>query len=326
MTRKEVLCSTVLKRKFCKDCHLPISVFEEPYFSQRLNALNPMFGCVEKFRVFCASLKSFANEQEYFAHYNEIKDNIINHIKENSAYIDFLEYAASDAINKKIEEFKTIASKKDLYTEINNGGLFVSIDMIQANFTALHIYNGDIFDGAECWEEFISRFTDNAHIINSKYIRQVIFGACNPKWQIRYEKYLMGILLDHLIKTIPNINVYSYGDDENILSVRPGCGFSMKALREAVKSCPHNIGKCVRVDLFELTKIAGTDGWMKSYYDAQPGSYIAEPRAEFKCLDADIYHQIVKHYYCKEITEDDLVIYHNGMLARFLREVDDPWN
>jgi hypothetical protein len=69
--------------------------------------------------------------------------------------------------------------------------------------------------------------------------------------------------------------------------------------------------------MFDLQKV-GDYGWMKVIYD--------EPeRVEFKTINADIYHQIVKHYWNMPITEDDLVFRYNGVLARFLEGVKNPW-
>ena len=66
MTREEVLKSIGLKKRFCKDCNLPINLYDEPYFTQRLQILDIQFGCVKKFDDFCAELENYENEQSYF--------------------------------------------------------------------------------------------------------------------------------------------------------------------------------------------------------------------------------------------------------------------
>ena len=70
-------------------------------------------------------------------------------------------------------------------------------------------------------------------------------------------------------------------------------------------------------------KVQGTDGWTKTYYEQSESGKAGT--VEFKCLDAEIFHQIIKHYNGETITENDLVFYHNGQLARFLKEVNNPW-
>jgi hypothetical protein len=314
MTREEVLQFTGLKKRFCKDCNLPINLFDEPYFTQRLKALDVQFDCVKKFDTFCADLEKYDTEQEYFEYYNTVKDSVINMIKDNTEYMKFLndDFADVRVVTKNIT-----LGNKNLYIEGNQDKTFISIDMKKANFSALRHYSPAIFKNVETWEQYIGFFTPSEHIRNSKYIRQVILGACNPKRQITYERYLMTMLYLHIKNELDGkVSFYSLGNDEIIISVA-GTSVSAKEIKAAIATCPQKIGELVRFEMFDLQKV-GDYGWMKVIYD--------EPeRVEFKTINADIYHQIVKHYWNMPITEDDLVFRYNGVLARFLEGVKNPW-
>ena len=314
MTREEVLQFTGLKKRFCKDCNLPINLFDEPYFTQRLKALDVQFDCVKKFDTFCADLEKYDTEQEYFEYYNTVKDSVINMIKDNAEYMKFLndDFADVRVVTKNIT-----LGNKNLYIEGNQDKTFISIDMKKANFSALRHYSPAIFKNVETWEQYIGFFTPSEHIRNSKYIRQVILGACNPKRQITYERYLMTMLYLHIKSELDGkVSFYSLGNDEIIISVA-GTSVSAKEIKTAIETCPQKIGELVRFEMFDLQKV-GDYGWMKVIYD--------EPeRVEFKTINADIYHQIVKHYWNMPITEDDLVFRYNGVLARFLEGVKNPW-
>lgn len=314
MTREEVLQFTGLKKRFCKDCNLPINLFDEPYFTQRLKALDVQFDCVKKFYTFCADLEKYDTEQEYFEYYNTVKDSVINMIKDNTEYMKFLndDFADVRVVTKNIT-----LGNKNLYIEGNQDKTFISIDMKKANFSALRHYSPAIFKNVETWEQYIGFFTPSEHIRNSKYIRQVILGACNPKRQITYERYLMTMLYLHIKNELDGkVSFYSLGNDEIIISVA-GTSVSAKEIKAAIATCPQKIGELVRFEMFDLQKV-GDYGWMKVIYD--------EPeRVEFKTINADIYHQIVKHYWNMPITEDDLVFRYNGVLARFLEGVKNPW-
>lgn len=314
MTREEVLQFTGLKKRFCKDCNLPINLFDEPYFTQRLKALDVQFDCVKKFDTFCADLEKYDAEQEYFEYYNTVKDSVINMIKDNTEYMKFLndDFADVRVVTKNIT-----LGNKNLYIEGNQDKTFISIDMKKANFSALRHYSPAIFKNVETWEQYIGFFTPSEHIRNSKYIRQVILGACNPKRQITYERYLMTMLYLHIKNELDGkVSFYSLGNDEIIISVA-GTSVSAKEIKAAIATCPQKIGELVRFEMFDLQKV-GDYGWMKVIYD--------EPeRVEFKTINADIYHQIVKHYWNMPITEDDLVFRYNGVLARFLEGVKNPW-
>lgn len=312
MERIEIMNSIALKKRFCKDCNIPITVFDNPYFYERLCALDIEFGCVDKFEDFCWELKKFNNEQDYFEYYNKVKEEVIEYIKNNKKFIEFSN--ENIQINPKYP-------KRNLYIEENNDRTFISLDMKKANFSALHYYSPSIFKDCSSWEAFMRTFTDCEHIINSKYIRQVIMGACNPKKQITYEKFLMNELVKELAKEIETLYVFSLGEDEIILYTED-CGYTMSKFYRVLENNP--IGEYIRLTMFDLYKIKGTDGWMKYIYDFdnEPES---DDKVEFKCLNAEIYHQIVKHYYNEVITPNDLVFYHNGQLAAFLKEVDNPW-
>lgn len=306
MTKDEVMNSIALKKRFCKDCNLSISVFDNPYFYERLQTLNILEDCIFKFNVFCNELEWFTDEQEYFKNYNKVKDSIIAFIKAVPEYNDF--------INTDYK-YHPCVSKRNLYTEQNDGRSFISIDMKKANFSAMKYYSKNIFDNCETWEQFVSKFTLDQHIIHSKYIRQVILGACNPKCQIRYEQYLMNILCNHIISCLPDVSIFSLGEDEIIIEVSDSnINFSLAKLNKIVSSCQDGIGLLVRVESFKLNKIE--NGWIKSYNDDSH-------KIDFKCVDAEVYHQVIKHYFGIPITENDLVFYHNGRLAKFLNEVNN---
>lgn len=317
MTREDILNSIQLKKRFCKDCGLPIVVFDNPYFMERLKILDPLFSCLVKFDQFCFELYNVPDEQSYFAQYNEIKEKMIQSIKASQKFEEF----QADRFDKG----NLPIGKKNLYTPENDGGTFISIDMKKANFSALHHYSRWIFNGCDTWEQFVRQFTDSAHISGSKYIRQVVLGACNPGKQIRFESYLMSILYSHIAEQLSFLDFYSLGEDEIIITVdNPNKNpiikdrdFSLQKLMNVVDSCPGGIGNLVRVKMFDLCKI-GDYGYMKIMDNGALD-------VEFKCIDAEIYHQIVKHYYNIPITEDDLVFYHNGRLARFLKGVENPW-
>lgn len=151
-------------------------------------------------------------------------------------------------------------------------------------------------------------------------------GACNPKRQIRYEHTLMNELLCSIIPEIEELfTVYSLGEDEIILqpiqksATKDDIVVWYDVVSKTVSKS--KICKKVKVEIFNLKSISGTDGWIKSIYDVS-GKVSAH---KFKCLNSEICHQVVKHFLGEPITDDDLVFYHDGKLARFLEAVNNPW-
>lgn len=215
----------------------------------------------------------------------------------------------------------TTFTKKNLYIEENDGKCFISIDMKKANFSALRHFSNEIFNGCSNWEDYLKHFTGITSILNSKYIRQVILGACNPGRQIKYEHYLMAILANHIKFSLPDVSVYSLGEDEIILEYDyksyEKAKLDLQMLNDVILHSPQGVGDLVRITFFRLHQFSC--GWYKE--DLLDEN--AEP--EFKCVDAEIYHQVVKHFFGRKITTNDLVFYHNGRLARFLEAIENPW-
>ena len=321
MKREEILKNKKLIKRFCKDNNLPINVYEEPYFTQRLAILDEIFDCEFAFRTFVKELEAFENEQEYFEHYNAVKDAVITHIKSHPKFQEFNEM--------KTDYPKPAYGSRDFYKMPLNEKHIISIDMKKANFTALSRFSKDIFLGADTWEEFMGKFTGLQNLIRSKYVRQVIMGACNPKRQVAYEKYLMTMLLEEILPKLEGLEVYSLSNDEIILVPDTETKeFSFDVFEEVTKAVKETeYADMVRVSVFHLEKLPVTDGWKREIYYDRASYDSPELRKhyhhpyDFKKLSADYYHQIVKAYRNEHITGDDLVIYHDGRLARLLNPI-----
>ena len=297
------------KERFCKDCNIPIRLFQEPYFTDRLKLFNKFYGTLEKWNIFLDELQKYHCEQDYFEEYNRVKDAAILSIKESEAYKRFNE----EDMNKYRVTHKNLPNK-DIFKPSNDGKLFISIDMRKANFSSLYHYDNSMFSGAKTWEEFISKFTENKHIINSKYIRQVILGNCNPKRHITYEKHLMNEVLDVLIKEV------GYWFDEIVFFSNDEIVIDMDNYADCIRN--RNITKSkleeyfdfpLNVELFYLHKINGTDGYYKEIVKD-----INERSFEFKCLDNYMLPFVIRSFLGEEITDSDKVFYHEGLLAKFI--------
>jgi hypothetical protein len=65
-------------------------------------------------------------------------------------------------------------SKTKLYTMVNVGKRFVSIDVRKGNFTVLKLRCPELCDGT--WYDMVRRFTSSESVIASKRMREIIFG------------------------------------------------------------------------------------------------------------------------------------------------------
>lgn len=301
--------SEKLKERFCKDCNIPLKLFKEPYFTDRLQLYDNYYNTLDKWNIFVRELEKYKCEQDYLGEYNRVKDAAINDIKLSDGYSIFNE----EDMGKYSVKYKDLPSK-DIYKPSNDGKLFISIDMKKANFSALKFYDKSIFGNADTWEEFVGRYTENKHIVNSKYIRQVILGNCNPKRQVTYEKYLMGLVLEVLVEELgySSSDIVFFSNDEIIIDMGEyeNC-IDKRIVLEMVVNAYFNIP--FRIELFYLHKISGTDGYLKEIV-----KNIIERKYEFKCLNNYVFPFVLRKFNGEEITENDKAFYHEGLLSKFI--------
>lgn len=301
--------SEKLKERFCEDCNIPLRLYKEPYFMDRLQLYDSYYNALDKWNIFVRELDKYKCEQDYLEEYNRVKNAAINDIKISDGYKRFNE----EDMNKYTVKYKDLPGK-DIFKTSNNGKLFISIDMRKANFSALKFYNRSIFDNADTWGKFIERYTEDKHIVNSKYIRQVILGNCNPKRQVTYEKYLMGLVLEVLIDELgySASDIAFFSNDEIVIDMGKyeDCIRKRELIEWQIKGY-FNIP--FRIELFYLRKITGTNGYYKEIV-----KNIIEREYEFKCLNNYTLPFVLRKFNEEEITENDKVFYHEGLLSKFI--------
>lgn len=305
-----MIITPALRERFCKDCKIPINLYIEPYFSDRIDLYDDMYQSKAKWHRFEASLEKFDNEQQYFAYYEDVKQRLIDHIKNSDGYVQF----NSEDMNK----YRVVNSglpAKDIYKPTFNGRTFLSIDMKQANFNALNHYSSDIFtvgeEASSCWEDFVSKFTDNDHIISSKYIRQVVLGNCNPKRHITYEKWIM----DSVVSRIKELNlgeIVCFSNDELVLDLTES-NFDkvhLQQVNEIVELAP------VPMHINHFTLLQIIEGHEEVY--AKIPLTTVDEELELKCASPHLLPMILRTLSMQSITEQDRTFLHNGLLAMYV--------
>ena len=197
-----------------------------------------------------------------------------------------------------------------IYKPSNVGNKYISIDMVKANFSALVTYslqNGYNFFSSYNYEDFISTFTDMNHIKNSKYIRQVIFGNCNPKRVINYESVLMYSLLDLLFENnlVADSDVVAVLADEIVLNAD---NVDESKLIEHLEMFS-NTDFPVLIKSFQLGKITGSDAYIRKFSDDD---------YDLKCLNPDEAPFIIRMMNCERYDDYDFIFVYNNKLAKFL--------
>ncbi|MGN0483883.1 MAG: hypothetical protein ACI4HI_10065 [Lachnospiraceae bacterium] len=317
MCRNEKVTNS-LKQRFCKDRKLSIQVYREPYFSERIELL----GAGQDYREFENLLEEkFENDQEtYFAYADELQEKIIAYIKNSETFIAL----NKDDMNQYAVD--TNVRKGNVFGEAYEGKKMLSIDLAKANFSAL-VYYGKLKDkpfhhNSYSWEEFMKQFTDISYFARSKYLRQVVFGNCNPKRQITFEKYIMSIVLKELQfhVNVEHAMIAFYNDeivfDADLLSEDEILTLKNKVLELSEHMIP------LHYELFEIGHVLNTKTYMKKMIDSNNGKTL-----ELKCNNPIETILIQRKLHGEEIRETDKVFMSEYGLAELLHvpEIELPF-
>lgn len=287
------------RKQFCKINNLPIKMFESPVFESRISLMDKQYNTFELLRLFESEISEFKNIEEYLAFYNQFKETVITHITNKDSYKEFN--------SKDFNIYKNSTSsirKQSLYQPSRDGKYFLSFDLTEANFNAMKYFDNDLIDGKDSYEEFISQFTDKQHLIKSKYVRQVIFGTCNPSRQATIEKYLMTLVYNEVSKKYDDSYIVHFSEDEIVLELKED-----PELEKNVLSIAKENGFKIKVEKFKLIKIDGTDGYIK----VRPDNSI-----KLKCANALMVPFIIRTIENSETEELDKVFIHEGFQCKFV--------
>ena len=296
-----------LKERFCKDLNLPIRIYKEPYFEERLQLFDELYNCIEKYNEFIKLVERCGGEEKYFALYSKVKDDAINYLNEN----EHMRFFAQEEDFSKYKVKNVGFPKKDIYHASNDGKTFISFDMKKGNFTALKHYDARIVKNCQNYEDFLGFFTKESHLIYSKYIRQVIFGNVNPKRQVAYEHYLMDLVLNKVLKHFNSDQIVFFSTDEIIVEISEKDVLVKKDIVENIVSESVNEGINIRAEFFELRKISGTDGFIKKIL-------IGEKDYEIKGVNNLKMPFVLRKIKGEEYKDSDFVFVHEDMLVKIL--------
>ena len=308
--------NTKVLQRFVKDCDIPVTVLEEPYFSYFVKLYDKDYGSIEKYRMLEETLKKAGSEEAFLEEYAKAKDAAITQTEALPEYTAFLQ----EDMNRYAVETPRIPNLagRDVYVLPNDGRRFISIDMRKANFQVLRKYSRALVFGADTYEEYIRRFTDMPYVAQSKYTRQVIFGNMCPKRQVTMEKYCMRQVFDFLKqgKNVKDSFFAVFTNDEIVLRA-DDFPFSCESGEEAqaLRVLEREIRSVLDIDVsakhFLLKSIGEKPYFVKEYADGT---------RDFKNIPKDIFAQVYKKYYDMEVLPQDMVFFYNGKLAAFLKK------
>lgn len=313
-----------MKHRFLDD--YPISIVQEPYFTDRLIYLNREFGCYDEWKEFNKMLNEHfeGNHEKFLEHYAEVRNKMIEDLQNNESIIRF----RNEELPKPGFVLSSIKNRlKNIYTHEQNGKMFLSIDMSKANFTALRHYDPNIFDGAKTYYDWVSKYTDIEFIKNTRHTRQVVFGQVKPDRQLKYEQYLMETIYKDLFSENEEfLSIFELVDvksDELIFIVKDEDKAIHYNVEPYINKIISNYDLNVKYELFRVKEYVFkrfySDVLIRVYGKVKVGE--TSPYT-LKCVPAQYYIQISKLINKEEVTNDDLVFYNDHELGTFFKPLE----
>lgn len=272
-------------RRFLKDYKLPIQVYQEPYFSYYIKLLDPYYGSVEKYELFKKTYKQFKDAEEFIVFGSSLVNKVVDHVKSKEEFQKF--NTDNDYLNSL-----TFANFKgsNLYVRPNEGKRFFSVDLKKANFRSLYFYNPKILDNKDFYEDFLLQFIDQEYFLQSKQIRQAIFGNLNPKRQQTIQRHIISTLVPLIEKVSSKDNLRSLSSDEIIIEVSHEKLSDLQEVFNEEFSKPNSALPLdgLHLEEFHLRRFEGCDFYWKEFSNGKvqlrqiPGHNICEAIKKFE--------------------------------------------
>lgn len=304
--------------KIIKDYKYPIPFIPENY-GYLFDLYENILGTKTTLMTVEKEASEFSSETEYFDNIRATINLIVSNIKGTVAFSKFNDSNNEDFFNpkgtpkfsQKVCDFN-FTRKTDVYSSANDGKKFISIDLEKANFQICKKYDKNIVLGAKTYDEFIKKFTDSEYFVNSKYLRQVIFGNIAPKRQNTMEKYYTGKILDFLIEnkffSPEDIRVYTH--DEIVFNTPEY--LTEEKTKEIYDAILNEFDLKTHVESYTVKEICN------SYFAKVQNN----GKVSFKGVPAYLYAQVYKKYFGLEIEKRDLMFLYESMPAYFSKTID----
>lgn len=298
-----------LKQRFVKDYNLPINIYDDRLFSYYIGLYD--FFPVDTYVKLCQNVeeKYGGNLSLWLDYCAKVRDAAIFGVIESDKYKSF-----NDSKNLLKEyDIDIQIGEHSLYSQETDGKRYVSIDLKKANFQALKF--AGVLDDAS-YDDFIRKYGGDDYIVNSKYLRQVIFGKMNPGRTIKVEKYIVSKIHEIVSPVFLDWKLFSFNSDELIYSLEDFYP-SEDNLNSIVKAVKELLDIDVRAEYVEIKKlpIVNANG---NNIDAYVRTNINTNESVLKKASTTFFPQIYKLWKGKEIQDEDLYVYFEDQLAKFV--------
>jgi hypothetical protein len=299
--------------EFIRENKFPIQVIQLPYLDYFLDLYEKDFQTRTKYNDFVELLKELSRRHTNFKSYRkDLMDTGSEKIRNGPAYQDFLQIKLPDVtLNVKSANLYTCNAGETEY--------FISLDIRKANYTSYRCFYPEIVYNTKTWEEFMSQMTDLDYFINSKLLRQIIFGKLNMSRNAQLWKRMTARLIE-VFKQHPEITIAGkISDDELIiLTTKDKLDSDFALINTILEDSLSDFADCWRVTRLSVKCFAVNKSFHKYYIKTNYESGCEE----IKNCDIEHYAQLYKLYKGEKITDYDKKVMVAGDIATFDKDLE----
>ena len=206
------------REKIAHHYNLPITIFEDPRFSEQVDLLEEYFGTKSLYDKVTPMFELCPN---LIDRTKTLSLKIIDEIANSKEFHDFSHNMDVDEVYGK-DFAKGEKNYHKLYNEHFIGKRIVSFDLVKANFQSMRLSHPSIFNQHLSFDNYLKeKLTEldkdypAEYMIGAKMIRQIIFGKLNPQKQISILKRLTGNINEKMTRFHCNdLKLESFSHDE----------------------------------------------------------------------------------------------------------------
>ncbi|MCK9272911.1 hypothetical protein M0P65_05180 [Candidatus Gracilibacteria bacterium] len=303
-------------KRVMTDFDFPVSIYDDPIFSYQVDLYKLRYGINFAIGMMEQELIRLGSPENYFEFESSIRNKIIEKVRSKEGYRKFIETDLHKNESKKLK-FEEI---KSLYTPENDNKLFVSFDLVKANFQVFNHFDPEIFDNNTNWASYVLTHTkDSFYVGAAKRFRQVIFGNLSPNRQQSYQRYLISKLIGKA-KEISFGELCFTSSDEFVLKIEDRTNLQEKL--EEINAFSKSERLELRSSVFKLHQLKPFSFYVK---EKETDSVI--DKIDIKCVPDSFFSQAFKRAYelyapyfpviSREIVKNDLAFYYEKRLAFF---------
>ena len=305
----ELRSSIEVRKKFVEEFEIPIDVFEDPYFSQRLITLNQLYNCRKLWDMFIQEVSSFESFDDYIRFYEFEAAAWKNYFKDAESYI------TNDLIQNSIKnDMIYLPDDENVLTWQDHGKMFIRFSFKDNGYAMMHKMLPEKFT-CETWADMLDDGHHPEHLKYSKeFMKRAFFGFRFRGIQLRY--IIFGMIRERMNRL--TASRFRYQTMDELVFQITGI-VERSDINRILDDIPNQFGETVDVDIIQVQAIGH-----KAEYGFLAESMLSG-NVEIIGCDNKFINQIMLYMKRDLFSADDLIFNADGHLAKFLNPIENPF-